>query len=89
MANKYDKLANEAQDITDAQFKERFASLTSLNDADISKVIKETGISKADLGALLVVIKNATEYNTKTAQSISNIENGVFALVSIIKKLLF
>lgn len=88
MANKYDKLANEAQEITDNQFKDRFASLTSLNDTDIGKIIKETGISKADLAALLVVIKNATEYNNKTAESIGNIKNGVFALVSITKKLL-
>jgi len=88
MANKYDKLANDAQEITDAQFKDRFASLTSLNDNDIGKIIKETGISKAGLAALLVAIKNATEYNNKTADSISNIQNGVFALVAITKKLL-
>jgi hypothetical protein len=88
MANKFDKLANEAQEMTDEQFKERFASLTSLNDNDIGKIIKETGISKTDLATLLVVIKNATEYNNKTAQSIGNIQNGVFALVSIAKKLL-
>ncbi|HSN62444.1 MAG TPA: hypothetical protein VLR49_16020 [Ferruginibacter sp.] len=88
MANKYDKLANEAQEITDAQFKDRFASLTSLNDTDIGKIIKDTGISKTDLAALLVEIKNATEYNDKTAQRIANIQNGVHALVAITKKLL-
>ena len=88
MANKYDKLANEAQEITDAQFKDRFASLTSLNDTDIGKIIKDTGISKADLAALLVEIKNATVYNNATAQSIGNIQFGVQALVAITKKLL-
>lgn len=88
MANKFDKLADEAQAITDAQFKERFASLTSLNNNDIGKIIKDTGINKEDLASLLVVIKNATQYNNQTAQSISNIKNGVNALVGISKKLL-
>lgn len=88
MANKYDKLAGEAQAITDVQFKARFSSLTSLNDDDIGKVLRESGISKQDLAALLAAVKNATTYNNKTAQSISNIQNGVLALVSIAKKLL-
>lgn len=88
MANKYDKLAEEAQVMTDTQFKERFATLTSMSDTEIGKIIKDTGISKQDLASLLVVIKNATEYNNKTAQSLSNIQNGMFALVAITKKLL-
>lgn len=88
MANKYDKLAGEAQAITDAQFKERFASLTALNNDDIAKIINSTGISKENLATLLVEIKNATDYNNNTAQSILKIQNGVQALVAITKKLL-
>lgn len=88
MANKYDKLAGEAQAITDAQFKERFASLTALNDNDIGKIITATGITKENLANLLVEIKNATEFNNNTAQSILKIQNGVQALVAITKKLL-
>jgi hypothetical protein len=88
MANKYDKLAGEAQAITDNQFKERFASLTTLNDNDIGKIITTTGITKENLAALLVEIKNATEFNNNTAQSIIKIQNGVQALVAITKKLL-
>lgn len=88
MANKYEKLAGDAQAITDAQFKERFASLTALNNDDIAKIINSTGISKENLAALLVEIKNATDYNNMTAQSILNITNGVQALVAITKKLL-
>ncbi len=88
MANKFDKLAGEAQAITDAQFKERFSSLTTLNDDEIGKVIKESGISKENLAALLVEIKNATAFNNNTAKSISNITNGVQALAAIAKKLL-
>ena len=88
MANKYDKLAGDAQAITDTQFKERFASLTALNDNDIGKIISSTGITKENLAALLVEIKNATEFNNNTAQSIIKIQNGVQALLAITKKLL-
>lgn len=88
MPNKFDKLADEAQAITDEQFKERFSSLTSLSETEIGKVLKSTGISRENLAALLLEIKNATEYNNKTAQSIINIQNGVQALVAITKKLL-
>ncbi len=88
MANKYDKLAGDAQSMTDLAFKERFASLTSMSDNEIGKIIKDTGISKEDLAALLAVIKNATEYNNKTAQSIGSIQNGMSALFAITKKLL-
>lgn len=88
MANKYEKLASEAQAITDAQFAERFASLTSLSDKEITKVINDTGISKEDLASLLLAIKNATSYNEATAKSVGNIQFGVQALVAITKKLL-
>ena len=88
MANKYDKLATEAQAITDAQFRDRFSSLTTLTDNEIGKIIKDTGINKEDLASLLVVIKNATDYNNATAQSIGKIQFGVQALVAITKKLL-
>ncbi|HRD57378.1 MAG TPA: hypothetical protein PK504_04980 [Ferruginibacter sp.] len=88
MPNKFDKLANEAQAITDAQFRERFSSLTTLNETEITKVLKSSGISKENLALLLLEIKNATEYNNKTTQSILNIQNGVGALMAIVKKLL-
>jgi hypothetical protein len=88
MPNKFDKLADEAQAITDEQFRERFSSLTSLSEGDIGKVLKSTGISRENLASLLVEIKNATEYNDKLVKSISNIQGGVQALVAITKKLL-
>jgi hypothetical protein len=88
MPNKFDKLADEAQAITDAQFRERFSSLTSLSENDIGKILKSSGISRENLAALLVEVKNATEYNNKMAQSVMKIENGVQALMAIAKKLL-
>lgn len=88
MPNKFDKLAAQAQAMTDAEFKTRFSSLTTLNDSDITSIINDTGISKENLADLLVAVKSATDFNTKTAQSVSKIQNGVLALVAITKKLL-
>jgi hypothetical protein len=88
MPNKFDKLAAQAQALTDEQFKIRFSSLTTLNDDEIGKIIKETGISKQNLADLLVEIKNATEFNNETVKSITKIQNGVQALIAIVKKLL-
>lgn len=88
MPSKYDKLVSDAQAITDEKFRERFSSLTSLSETEIGKVLKSTGISNENLAALLLEIKNATEYNDKLAKSINNIQGGVQALVAITKKLL-
>jgi hypothetical protein len=88
MPNKFDKLADEAKAMTDAKFKDKFSSLTTLTDSDISKILDETGISKKDLADLLVVVKNATAFNNQTAQSVANIQKGVVTLVSIAKKLM-
>lgn len=89
MPNKYDKLADEAKALTDDQFRSRFSSLTKLNDTDINKIINDSGISQEDLALLLVEIKSATAYNEKTAKSVTNIQQGVQALMSIAKRLLF
>jgi hypothetical protein len=89
MPNKFDKLADAAQAMTDAEFANRFSSLTRLSDVEIGKIINDSGISKEDLAALLAEVKSATAFNNKTAQSIAGIQNGVQALASIAKKLLF
>jgi hypothetical protein len=88
MPNKFDKFADQAKTMTDAQFKDKFSSLTTLTDSDITKILDETGISKKDLAELLSVVKSATDFNNQTAQSVANIQKGVVTLVSIAKKLL-
>lgn len=88
MPNKYDKLAKEAKDLTDNQFRSRFSSLTKLSDSDIEKIISDSGISKENLADLLAEVKNATEFNEKRAKSVTGIQNGVQALLSIVKKVL-
>ncbi|HET9429553.1 MAG TPA: hypothetical protein VFO70_00190 [Chitinophagaceae bacterium] len=88
MPNKFDKLAAEAQMLTDQQFRDRFSSLTTLTDSEIGKIIHDTGISKKDLAALLVEIRAATDINNQTVKSILKIQNGAAALIAIVKKLL-
>lgn len=69
--------------MTDQEFKNEFASLTRLKDTDIETIIKDAGIGKQDLAAVLKAVKDASADNEAKAQSILNINNGVSALVAI------
>ena len=88
MANKFEKLAKEAADMADEEFKTEFSRLTRLNDAEIEKIIDDTGISKEDLAHVLKQIKDATASNDAKVKAVQNINNGVSALISIAKKLI-
>ncbi|MDB5207183.1 MAG: hypothetical protein JWR72_2258 [Flavisolibacter sp.] len=88
MPNKFDKLAKEAAQMADEHFESKFSSLTSLNDAETEKIINDSGISKQDLAKVLQEVKNASSSNEAKAQAIQNIDKGVSALVSIVKKLI-
>lgn len=88
MGNKYDVFADRAADMTDAEFKNKFATLTRLNMQDLEKVIKETGISQQDLAELLKEVKSASTSNEKKAVAISNINKGVTTLIALVKTFL-
>ena len=88
MPNKFDKLAKQAAEMADEEFKIEFSRLTRLNDDEIKKIIDETGISKQDLADVLSKIKDSTTSNDSKAKAIQNINNGVSALVGIVKKLI-
>ena len=88
MPNKFDKIANDAANETDNQFRSQFNNLTRLNDDDTNKIINESGISQQDLAQVLKEIKDATKSNEEKATAISNINGGVSALIGIAKKLL-
>jgi ribosome-binding protein aMBF1 (putative translation factor) len=88
MPNKFERLAKEAAQMADEEFKMEFSSLTRLNDSEIEKIIDESGISKQDLAQVLKEVKNATASNEAKATAIKNINNGVEALIGIAKKLL-
>ena len=88
MPNKFDKLAKQAAEMADEEFKIEFSRLTRLNDNEIEKIIDETGISKRDLADVLSKIKDSTASNESKAKAIQNINNGVSALVGIVRKLI-
>lgn len=88
MPNKWDKLAELAQNQTDKEFASTISSLTRLNDNEISKIILESGISKTDLAAVLKIINDASSSNEEKAKSIAKIGNGLNALINIAKKLI-
>jgi hypothetical protein len=86
MPNKFKKLAEEAAQLADEHFANRFSSLTRLNEEDIENIINETGINKEDLAAVLQEVKKSTSGNEAKATAIKNIDKGVSALVSIVKR---
>ena len=88
MGNKYDAFADRAAEMTDAEFRNKFAALTRLNMSDLEKIIKETGISQQDMAALLKEVKAATNSNEKKATAISNINGGITTLNAMVKTFL-
>ncbi|MGV3658285.1 MAG: hypothetical protein ACO1NX_10030 [Chitinophagaceae bacterium] len=88
MGNKYEAFASQAADMTDAQFKERFATLTRLNIKDLEKIMNDTGISHHDMAELLKEVKNASHTNEKKAVAIKNINGGVSTLIAMVKTFL-
>lgn len=88
MPNKFDRFAEQAAHKADEEFRNEMAGLTRLNDAEIEAIIEATGISKKDLAGVLREVKDATASNEAKAKAISNINNGVSALVAIAKRLL-
>ena len=73
MPNKFDKLAKQAAEMADEEFKIEFSRLTRLNDDEIEKIIDETGISKRDLADVLSKIKDSTASNESKAKAIQKL----------------
>jgi len=88
MGNKFEEFADQAAQMADNHFKNKFSSLTSLNDNEINKIINDSGISNENLAKVLQEVKNATSSNEAKAKAIKNINGGVSALVAIAKRLL-
>ena len=88
MPNEFDRFADEAKTLTDDQFKNRFSSLTSLNDSEVSSIINDTGISKKNLAETIRLVKDATVQNEHNAEAIMNISKGIDAVIAIAGKVL-
>ena len=88
MPNKWDQLAADAASKTNKQFESEISSLTRFNDAEIKKLIHDTGISQKDLAEVLREVKSASKSNLQKANAIKNISKGVDVLVGIASKLI-
>lgn len=83
----WDDLANKATSQTDAEFNTQMASLTSLKVSEIDAFIEQSSISNANAVKVLKTINNATTSNNEKAVAISNVNNGVNFLVSLVAKI--
>ncbi|NQY31052.1 MAG: hypothetical protein HRT69_16495 [Flavobacteriaceae bacterium] len=83
----WNELAAKAEQQTDTQFATQIASLTSMSTTEISTFIQESTISNANALKVLQEVNNAASANTQKATAISNIENGVGFLISIVSKI--
>ena len=72
--------------MADEHFKSQFSSLSTLTDDDVAKLISESTIKPEDLAKVLQELKNATADNQAAPNNITNITNGVSALVGIAEK---
>jgi hypothetical protein len=88
MPTEWDRLAEEAGDLTDIQLSNRISGLSRFNDKEIETLIKETGITKVDLSVVLREVKDATKKNEDKAKAIQKIHKGVDLLVGLADKLL-
>lgn len=84
----WNQIAKDAANATDAHFSSQISSLTKFDDAEIQKLIFETGISKQNFANVLKEIKDASKSNEAKAAAIKNISKGLDVLVAIAGKLI-
>ena len=86
MANKFDVFAKAAAKMADDKFTIQFSSLTRLNDDEVEAIIKDSGISKAELAKVLAEVKDATNKNIAKTDAINKINGSIYAMVGIAAK---
>jgi hypothetical protein len=79
------ELIKKAAQKTSQEFSSEISSLTRLNDEEIDELVAD-GISEKDLAAVIDEVVIAAGSNAQKAENIKNINNGVAALVGIVKK---
>ena len=83
----WDDLANKASSITEMNLQEDINDLTNFTAKDLDLTIKESAISQQNAYLIIEELKDATRSNKEKIHAISNINNGVNFLVSLIGKL--
>lgn len=83
----WNKLAENAASQTDVKFNTQLASLTSLKISEIDAFITESKITNQNAVKVLQEINNASNANNQKAIQITNIQNGVGFLISLVSKI--
>lgn len=88
MAKKdWNKLAEEAADLSKKEYAAKASSLTSLTDSEIIELLEQSSVSKTDMAKILAIVHDATLSNEKKAKAISNISGGLTAVMALLSKL--
>ena len=83
----WDDLANKASSITEMDLQKDLNDLTNFTAKDLDLTIKESAISQQNAYLIIEELKDATRSNKEKIHTISNINNGVNFLVSLVGKL--
>jgi hypothetical protein len=83
----WDKLEQEAAELTNKQYAAKVSSLTSLTDTEFLALLKQSSLSKEEMTKILAIVHDATLSNEKKAKAISNISGGLSVVMGIISKL--
>lgn len=87
MAKSFKEIADEAKNITDQQLSSDISSLTKLSQEEINS-IAPAPLDKDNLKKLIQMVKDSAKSNEIKAETITNIDNGVSLLVSLLSKLI-
>lgn len=83
-----EEILAKAKTDTDAKFKNKVSSLTTLTNKEIDGLMSTSGIKKENFAAVLKELGDATKSNEDKVKAISNITKGVSLLVEIATKVI-
>lgn len=81
------KIAEQAREKTNKEFREEMANLVRLNDNDIERVMKESNIDSERFSEVMRLVNDSTLTNNKKAKAIEQIDNGLRMLIGIVERL--
>ncbi|TAK63641.1 MAG: hypothetical protein EPO24_04015 [Bacteroidetes bacterium] len=85
MPDDFDKILDEAEDLTSKQLDSRISSLTKLTDKELSSLFPKAP-DKERLLKLMQIVKGATKENEKQQQLIDNIESLAGTVIKLLGK---
>ncbi|MGY6560474.1 MAG: hypothetical protein ACXITV_00040 [Luteibaculaceae bacterium] len=85
----WSKIAQQAGQNTSKQMEERMASLTKLSGKELTDIMQESGITEAELQALIQTLQMASDENERKAELIRKTNRGLeFLIAFAVRKLI-